>query len=1061
MVSYDLSISGGNTVNFNDRDTLYTALAGGGLALNSGAFSLQACPIGQLLKSANAVTPAYICAADTDTNTTYTAGTGLSLSGTTFNANVGAGLGVNGSNQIVNSGVLSVGGTGPVTSTGGQNPVVAFANGAVAGQFWQWDGDSWELATLAAEQDPIIGNEVTNITGANSGLVRSGTGTAVDPYTLAVSVGNGLQIASNLIQISSPTCTGTDKLQWTGATFVCSADTDTNTTYTAGNGLQLAGTAFSVNSPTCSGTNKLQWTGTAFVCAADVDTNTDAQTLSFDNGTRLLTISGGNSVTIPDANTTYSTITNGGLRLVGTQLGLAVCADGQILKAQATSGEYACAADNDTDTNTTYSAGTGLSLVGTTFNNTGTLSVTASGALTSSGGQNPNIAFANGSVTGQFWQWNGSAWVLATLPVDGDSVIGNEVTNVTGSNSGLVRSGTGTAVDPYTLAVSVGNGLQLTAGSVAINSPTCSGTTKLQWNGTAFVCSADVDTTNFSITDGTTTQSVAATQAITFSGDTVDKTTVLLSGTRQLTFGLDTTGATSGQVLTYSGTNLGWQSPTTYAPTSCNSTTTYICQNGNTLGGAITIGTNDAFALNFETNNSTAMTILTNGRVGIGTASPSQQLDVQGGNINITTTSSTAGAITQNSVRLLHTAGSGTSSVYVGVNSGNLTQTATFNTGVGTQALQNITTGSFNTAVSANGLINTTTGSLNSAIGLQALQGNTTGSDNTAIGYSAGYTGTSGAFANTTGTFNTFIGTLSGPGSATQLDNATAIGAYATVTQSNSLVLGCVAGVVSCPTTTNIGIANSAPGFLLHVGSASIASGTSVARFQNAGGTCTVTPSTAGGITCTSDERAKKNIEAFSGALNLLERIDVKEYNMKADKDGTTKQIGVIAQQVENVLPGLVMTDKNGAKSFSYAGLTPILLQAIKEQQVQIDAIKAGIWTGGIVTKDMAFKAATIFEGPVHFAGNATFTDDVSIVGKVKLSRDQVNHAVLRKGSRRVAVHFKGAYPQSPSITATPREFISSSFRITDVKPTGFVVEVETAQPRNIRFDWHAFTNNR
>jgi hypothetical protein len=51
-------------------------------------------------------------------------------------------------------------------------------------------------------------------------------------------------------------------------------------------------------------------------------------------------------------------------------------------------------------------------------------------------------------------------------------------------------------------------------------------------------------------------------------------------------------------------------------------------QNGNSFGAAATLGTNDNFALNFEANNSTAMTILPNGNVGIGTANPGAQLHV-------------------------------------------------------------------------------------------------------------------------------------------------------------------------------------------------------------------------------------------------------------------------------------------------------------------------------------------------------------------------------------------------------------------------------------------------
>ncbi len=396
------------------------------------------------------------------------------------------------------------------------------------------------------------------------------------------------------------------------------------------------------------------------------------------------------------------------------------------------------------------------------------------------------------------------------------------------------------------------------------------------------------------------------------------------------------------------------------------------------------------------------------------------------GNIDLSTASSTGGALTKGNVRWLHDGGS-SSNFFGGLTSGNLTNTGTNDVGVGSLVLQGLTSGSSN-----------------AALGYQALNLNTTGSNNVAVGTGAGNTSNT-SNANVSGSNNTFIGYNAGPNSTTQYSNASAIGTNAVVGQNDSLVLGCISGTNSCSTSTNVGIgiaapdqalhidrgaakshihitndatghgttdgyflgldsigsgyvlnymnmpmyigvngspqitirpttgdvgiSNSSAAYLLHVGSSSITSGTSVARFENAGGTCTVTPNTAGGITCTSDQRLKKNIEDYSGAIDIVKQIDVKQYNMLADSDAAQKQIGVIAQQLEHVVPSLVNTDKEGYKSVSYSGFTPILLQAIKEQQQEIDQLKktggtpvtvASASDKGIDTKELAIAAIAV-----------------------------------------------------------------------------------------------------
>jgi hypothetical protein len=94
-----------------------------------------------------------------------------------------------------------------------------------------------------------------------------------------------------------------------------------------------------------------------------------------------------------------------------------------------------------------------------------------------------------------------------------------------------------------------------------------------------------------------------------------------------------------------------------------------------------------------------------------------------------------------------------------------------------------------------------------------------------------------------------------------------------------------------------------------------------------------------GDLNSTSDERLKDNIEPIENALSDVCKLEGVSFNWK---DTGTKATGFIAQQVEPILPDLVSTSEDdGIKSVNYIGLIGHLVEAIKEQQVQIDELKA------------------------------------------------------------------------------------------------------------------------
>ena len=88
----------------------------------------------------------------------------------------------------------------------------------------------------------------------------------------------------------------------------------------------------------------------------------------------------------------------------------------------------------------------------------------------------------------------------------------------------------------------------------------------------------------------------------------------------------------------------------------------------------------------------------------------------------------------------------------------------------------------------------------------------------------------------------------------------------------------------------------------------------------------------AGNLNINSDARLKANIISLGSTLAKLLQIDGKTYTMKKDESEKQK-IGLLAQDLEKVFPELVSESK-GIKSVNYQGLVPVLINAIKDQDV-------------------------------------------------------------------------------------------------------------------------------
>ncbi|RLC19304.1 MAG: hypothetical protein DRH93_15690 [Deltaproteobacteria bacterium] len=328
----------------------------------------------------------------------------------------------------------------------------------------------------------------------------------------------------------------------------------------------------------------------------------------------------------------------------------------------------------------------------------------------------------------------------------------------------------------------------------------------------------------------------------------------------------------------------------------------------------------------------------------------------------------------------------GTWNTFVGDFAGHLNEDGSYNTFIGKDAGYSNTTGYLNTFIGLGAGYLNTGGIGNTAIGLDAGHNNETGHHNTFIGRAAGYY--------STGRNNVFMGYEAGRSEMgsnklyiTNIDTTEPLiyGEF-----DNSFIringdfeaTGEIKGYAKITDTTNISdstnfidrvaplqIGDSGGTQLLIDGNQIEQANQSTSVFINYKSSSDVVLVNGGGnvgvgtsgpsykldvngnircsnLTQTSDQRLKTNVHEISNALDKIKDIRgvTFDWNEKSGfKTSPKKQIGVVAQEVEAILPELVSTDKDGYKSVEYTKLTAVLIEAVKEQQITINKLNAKI----------------------------------------------------------------------------------------------------------------------
>ena len=101
--------------------------------------------------------------------------------------------------------------------------------------------------------------------------------------------------------------------------------------------------------------------------------------------------------------------------------------------------------------------------------------------------------------------------------------------------------------------------------------------------------------------------------------------------------------------------------------------------------------------------------------------------------------------------------------------------------------------------------------------------------------------------------------------------------------------------------------------------------------------------------TYSSDQRLKTDIKLITNSFDKINQIQGVSYKMISDdtlrqgeslKPDVNRQFGFIAQDFQKIFPELIYEDSKGYLSIDYVSMIPVLIEAIKTQQIQIEDLK-------------------------------------------------------------------------------------------------------------------------
>jgi hypothetical protein len=220
-----------------------------------------------------------------------------------------------------------------------------------------------------------------------------------------------------------------------------------------------------------------------------------------------------------------------------------------------------------------------------------------------------------------------------------------------------------------------------------------------------------------------------------------------------------------------------------------------------------------------------------------------------------------------------------------------------------------------------------------------------------------------------------------------------------------------------------------------------------------------------------SSRRFKENEKSLTYGLDKLMLLEPKFFNYKTHDNVTNdldylgsrtkRRIGLMAEDVYEILPEVVVLEDGVIDSIDYSNLIPLAIKAIQEQQGQINALASQQDVSGSMTVQALTDGLSKTGEQISTPPSDRVEDSTKQGAVLEGSKYVAGEAIILAGHKEVQINFETAYDNIPMVSLTPLEFIDGQYKLFGKTKTGFKIVLQNVQALDVAFDWHAFAVRR